>query len=158
MGTIRGTLVFIFQNEHVLLIYGKKKGTPRTGTWNGLGGKFAEIDEDDPLKCARREVFAECGLYDLELKYGGTATFFSDSSDDVWQVEVYRCHRFSGELKASDEGQIQFWPLNMIHLLMLTPGTQEILSFLSSSSPFNVHFTLEQGHVTNIQGVVGVSE
>lgn len=76
------SLVYIkCQNKYLMLYRNKKKNDLNAGKWVGVGGKF-EGDET-PEQCARREIFEETGIEEVELEYLGLVKFISD----VWEDE-----------------------------------------------------------------------
>ena len=74
--------------------------------WGYSGGSI-EIDET-PEECATRELKEEMGLEALELEYftvnaGPQAHYVYPNGDEVSNIEiVFRCTKYSGELKSND--------------------------------------------------------
>lgn len=76
------SLVYIkCQDKYLMLYRNKKKNDLNAGKWVGVGGKFE--DDETPEQCARREIFEETGIEEVELEYLGLVKFISD----VWEDE-----------------------------------------------------------------------
>jgi len=84
------------------------------GKWNAVGGKVEP--GETPLECAKREAFEETGLAISDAAYRGKLTFlFVDESGkskaDEWVMHVFAAGGFSGEMKASDEGELRWFDI-----------------------------------------------
>jgi 8-oxo-dGTP diphosphatase len=135
------TLVYVKQNEHTLMLH-KAKGYQQ-GKWNGLGGKF-EAGES-PEECMKRETFEESGLVVEEAKLQGFITFPDFDGEDDWYCFVYVVTQFSGEVKASEEGELQWVPDAEVMNLNLWPGDKVFLPWVFVDKFFSAKFIYKQG-------------
>ena len=103
--TIYGTICYIMKNGMVLLIR-KMKGFGR-GKLNAPGGKLRE--GETPEECVVREVLEETGLRLLKLRrHGAIKFYFGEKDEPDWVVQVFSSNAFSGELKDSAEGPLDW--------------------------------------------------
>lgn len=108
--TIVATLCYLLRGGNVLLI--KKKRGFGAGKYNGVGGK---VERGETIEeAAKREIMEEVGVEALELEYAGVLEFYSTNREPDWIVHVYRCTKFRGEPKASDEGKPRWFSLDSI--------------------------------------------
>lgn len=99
------TLVFITKGEQVLLI----KGAPTKRLWanryNGVGGHVER--GEDAGSAALREVQEETGLRVCDLQLCGT--LLVDASDEIGiAIYVFRARYSGGEIRPSDEGELEW--------------------------------------------------
>jgi 8-oxo-dGTP diphosphatase len=107
--TVEAVLCHIRRGDEFLLLL-KSKGRFGEGFWNAPGGKI-EIGESSE-QAARREVDEETGLSVLEMSRVGDLKFYfgKDKQTPDWQVDVFLCPKFSGELKSEvDEGELRWF-------------------------------------------------
>ena len=135
------TLVYIQNNGQTLMLH-KAKGY-QEGKWNGLGGKFDA--GESPEDCMKREVLEESGLRVETATLKGFITFPDFDSQDDWYCFVYTVTKFSGELKASDEGHLQWVDDSEIMNLNLWPGDRVFLPWISQKRFFSAKFIYQQG-------------
>lgn len=103
--TIYGTICHIIRDGKTLLIR-KQKGFG-AGKLNAPGGKLKGGEK--PEECVIREVFEETGLSLGNLKKHGILHFYFGEKDDPdWIVYVFSSTSFSGELKHSAEGPLEW--------------------------------------------------
>jgi 8-oxo-dGTP diphosphatase len=106
--TTNAVLCYIRDGGRVLLQL-KADGRFGGGFWNGPGGKIAE--GESPEEAAVREVREETGLIVRDLRDCGALTFYVEGIEgpDI-NVRVYMTERFAGELQASEEGALSWFP------------------------------------------------
>jgi 8-oxo-dGTP diphosphatase len=141
MGLKLATLVYVKQNGKTLMLY-KAKGY-QTGKWNGLGGKLEPAES--PEDCMKREVFEESGLVVKEAKLKGFLTWPNFDGQDDWYAFVYIVTDFTGELKASDEGELFWIPDAEIMALNLYDGDRVFLPWLEQDCLFSAKFRYFEG-------------
>lgn len=134
------TLVYVQHDNHTLMLH-KAKGYQQ-GKWNGLGGKFDP--GESPEECLKRETFEESGLIVEEAQLKGFLTFPDFDGEDDWYCFVYTVTKFSGEIKASDEGELKWIPDADIMNLNLWPGDRVFLPWVFAEKLFSAKFIYEQ--------------
>lgn len=135
------TLVYIKHHGRTLMLH-KAKGY-QEGKWNGLGGKFNP--GESPEDCMKREVLEESGLTVIEASLRGFLTFPDFDSQDDWYCFVYTVTKFSGEVKASDEGRLEWIPDDDVMKLNLWPGDRIFLPWISQEKFFSAKFNYKNG-------------
>lgn len=99
------TLVFIKDKDKYLFIQKKNRDSFGFNKLNGVGGHIEKGEE--PYEAARREITEETGLHvnNLEL----AAILFIDINQNPGiQVFVFKSDHFQGNIKQSDEGELQW--------------------------------------------------
>lgn len=110
--TVEATLCHIIDGGR-LLLQKKAAGLFGEGKWNGVGGKL-EVGEA-PREGAAREVLEETGLRVSHLTPHGVLNFyFGRRGEPDWVVHVFSAERFEGEVKASEEGALRWFPVSEI--------------------------------------------
>ena len=136
MGLKLATLVYVRDGERTLMLH-KAKGYQK-GKWNGLGGKFDP--GESPEVCMRREVFEESGLSVEAAQLKGFITFPAFDGQDDWYAFVYLVTEFSGELKASDEGELEWIANNKLLDLNIYDGDRVFIPWLEGDRFFSAIF------------------
>jgi len=110
MSIKQSVLVYLLNKGKVCL--GMKKIRYGQGKWNGFGGKI-EPDESKE-EAAVREVWEETGLK-IQLKdLVKKASFYYHESPQDWEVEVYTCDKWKGEIKESDEMKPEWFDIKKL--------------------------------------------
>lgn len=141
MGLKLATLVYVRQSGHTLMLH-KAKGYQK-GKWNGLGGKFDP--GESPEACMKREVFEESGLKVEAAQLKGFITFPAFDGLDDWYTFLYLVTEFSGELKASDEGELRWVPNDKVLELNLYEGDRVFIPWLEQPRFFSAVFRYSAG-------------
>lgn len=109
---IRATICEIIKDGKILLQH-KSMGKFGEGKWNGPGGKL-EPDES-PIDGVIREVKEETGLTVLNPHiYGLIDFYFGEKPHPDWIAYIFRVTQYTGELMASDEGELRWFNLDEI--------------------------------------------
>ena len=135
------TLVYVKREGHTLMLH-KARGYQQ-GKWNGLGGKFDP--GESPEDCMKREVFEESGLRVEAAQLKGFITFPTFDGEDDWYAFVYIVSKFSGTLKASDEGELSWIPDAKVLDLNIYDGDRVFLPWLEQPGLFSAKFVYEDG-------------
>ena len=150
MKTIEATLVYLFQNEKVLMLHRvKKKGDIHKDKWNGLGGKLE--GHESPEECAIREIKEESG-YDLHsLKFAGHLFFpHFDKEGNNWSVFVFTSEDFSGlQLENTSEGNLEWIDKDKVIELNLWEGDRYFLPKVLSGDKFLGKFNYVDGRLAS---------
>ncbi|MGL4609778.1 MAG: NUDIX hydrolase [Trueperaceae bacterium] len=135
------TLVYVQHGGHTLMLH-KAKGYQQ-GKWNGLGGKFDK--GESPEECMKRETFEESGLLVEAAQLRGFLSWPDFDGEDDWYAFIYTVSKFSGELKASDEGELTWIPNDAVMNLNLWPGDRVFLPWVFEGKFFSGKFIYEGG-------------
>ena len=107
---IPGSLCYLVRDGHVLLM--QRRNPPHIGLWSPPGGKMNP--GESPLDCVRREYFEETGLTLLHPQLRAVTTVLHAGMAMHWLLFIYLAGDFRGELRASDEGDIQWIGLDAL--------------------------------------------
>ena len=110
----------------------KKKNDINHDKWIGIGGKFEELES--PEDCLFREVREETGLTLTAWRYRGIVTFVADK--DPQFMHLYTADGFSGQLKACDEGNLEWIDKHKLLELPIWEGDKIFLRLLEEDAPF----------------------
>lgn len=141
MGLKLATLVYLKQAGKTLMLH-KAKGYQK-GKWNGLGGKLEK--GESPEEAMRREVFEESGLKVEKALLKGFLTWPEFDGEDDWYAFVYVVTDFSGELRASEEGELEWIEDAEVMALNLYDGDRVFLPWLEQEGFFSAKFCYENG-------------
>lgn len=130
-------LVFIFKNNTVLL----QKGAPDKKLWpnvyNGVGGHIER--GENLLYAAYRELNEETGLQDIKLRLCGTMMIDANPETGV-MLFVFSGLYEKGELKSSDEGNLEWVDLDQIKTLPIMPDLPVLLESTKTAMKNNSLF------------------
>lgn len=149
MGLKLATLAYVKRDSHTLMLH-KARGY-QTGKWNGLGGKFEP--GESPEQCLKREVLEESGLMVEQAQLKGFITFPDFDGTNDWYTFIYTVTAFSGDLKASDEGELRWIPDADVLDLNIWDGDRVFLPWLESDRLFSAVFRYQQGVFTGYEVV-----
>ena len=110
----------------------KKKNDMNHDKWIGVGGKF-EYGES-PEECMLREVREETGLTVTEWAYRGIVTFVSQ--DWCEYMHLFTASEFTGEVRACDEGTLEWVETDKLTQLPIWEGDKVFLRLLKEKEPF----------------------
>ncbi len=133
------TLCYVFDDSKVLMINrNKRENDIHLGKWNGLGGKFNP--GETPEECVIREVYEESGLKIENPTLKGFITFPAFDDEDDWYVFVFIAKKFTGELKESHEGELEWIEWGKVFELPLWEGDKYFLEWLHEDKFFSAKF------------------
>lgn len=146
MKTIEASLVYLFKDDHVLMMHRvKKEKDLHKGKWNGLGGKLEPAES--PEESAIRELKEESG-YDIHsLKFAGHLFFPKfDKQENDWSVFVFTSDDFTGvQLENTPEGELKWIHKDKLLELNLWEGDKYFLPKLLSGAKFLGKFNYMDG-------------
>ena len=147
-------LCYIRDGGRVLLQL-KADGRFGAGFWNGPGGKAAE--GESPEEATVREVREETGLTVRDLRDHGTLTFFfGDAAVPEFSVHVFSSDRFEGELEASDEGRLEWFPEDRLPFDRMWPDDRVWVPHLIAGRRFRGTFRLSADYKRLIEHELAV--
>lgn len=122
------TLCYVEYNGCYLMMHRVKKQLDENeNKWIGIGGHLEE--NESPDECVLREAREETGLVLKDLKLRGILTFILPK----WGNELtflYTASVDSPRFEESDEGVLQWVPIDQIQDLNLWPGDRAFLPLL----------------------------
>jgi len=139
------TLVFLSDDDRILLI----KGAPGKRLWanlyNGIGGHVER--GEDLLSAARRELLEETGIVPEDLWLCGTVTIDTGEKPGIG-IFIYRGECLNVELKESQEGTLSWVSLNFVYNLPLVEDLYillpKILKTEKELAPFSALYTYDK--------------
>lgn len=116
-----------------------KTNHPTWRGWNFPGGHVEKGEYITPSVI--REMKEETGLTIENPRLCGIKEFHKSKDGKRYIVFLYAANRFSGELKASDEGEVFWYPLSELPLSKeLIDGFGEMLSVFTSDEINEVYY------------------
>ena len=117
-----------------------KKGDRTWHGWNFPGGHVEQGEFVTPSVV--REIREETGLTIENPKLCGIKEFQKEQDGKRFIVFLYAASRFSGELRASDEGDVFWYPLSELkRSKKLADGFSEMLPVFTSDEISEVFYT-----------------
>ena len=128
------TLCYIERDGQYLMLHRtKKKDDANHDKWLGIGGHFEP--GETPLDCVLREAREETGLTLLDARYRGLVHFRSDTWPDE-DMHLFTAARFEGEMRACDEGDLEWIDKSRLLALTLWEGDRIFLRLLDAEAAF----------------------
>ena len=131
--------IMIFNGPKLLL--GMKKRGLGCGRWDGFGGKL-EIGESMDT-CAIRETKEECGLKMEKFEKFGHMTLNFIDKPVVFDIHIYKCTAYSGEIIESEEMRPQWFEQKDIPYSSMWPSDVLWYPYLLSNKKFKAEFLYE---------------
>ena len=132
------TLIFLCREDSVLLI----KGAPTKRLWanryNGIGGHIES--GEDVLSAARRELKEETGLEGIPLRLVGTVMIDAGESTGI-ALYVFKGQYEAGTLIASEEGELEWAPVDRLETFPLVEDLPVILPHVLKAQPGDAPFS-----------------
>jgi len=133
------TLCYLRKDGKTLMLHRvKKEKDVHEGKYNGLGGKF--LPGETPEECVKREVKEESGLTLEEARWRGVMMFPKFKDDEDWLVFIFTSEKFSGQMIASDEGNLEWIEDTKLLDLNLWEGDKLFLNWLKEERFFSAKF------------------
>jgi 8-oxo-dGTP diphosphatase len=139
------TLIFVTDQNKVLLI----KGAPTKRIWanryNGIGG---HIEKGENIRhAAQLELLEETGLTVESLKLCATIMIDAGEQSGIG-IFVFRSQNASGDLKKSEEGELSWIPLDQLSAYPLvedlTALIPAVLELPPDAEPLAIHYTFDE--------------
>ncbi len=130
------------KNSRTLMIHRiKKENDFHKGKWNGLGGKLEQ--GESPENCVIREVREEAGLEITGPRMHGFITFPMFDGVEDWYVFIFTADKFTGVLKDSHEGKLEWIRDENLLSLNLWDGDKIFMEWLFQDKFFSAKFIYE---------------
>ena len=131
---LNSSLCYIERGGEWLLLHRvKKENDINKDKWIGLGGKFEE--NESPEDCLLREVREESGITLTSWRYRGIVTFINTKCESEF-MHLFTADGFEGEMKACDEGELEWIKKSRLMELTLWEGDKIFLRLLDTDEPF----------------------
>ncbi len=141
---IKAVLVYLVHEGKVLTILGKKPYAPHFGKLNGLGGKFEPEDHEDPIACARREVYEESGITLNELELVGEIHFTGNIPDKDFYVYIFLAHGYTGTPRCNpNEGELVWVAVDDLPIERFQIGDRYFMPWVFNRQYFKAKFRYE---------------
>ncbi len=113
--------------------------------WPGLCFPGGHVEpEESFVASVIREVWEETGLIIENPKLCGTKQF-QTKNGERYVVFFYKTNQFSGELRASDEGEVFWIPRNTLHLYTLCDDFESMIKVFESDELNEFYYYKEDG-------------
>lgn len=137
------TLCYLVDSDRLLMLRRKKE--PFSGHWTAPGGKIKP--GESPLDAVVREMNEETGLHIVEPRLKVVCSETGETHYN-WLLFIFRAHRYTGEIVASDEGELKWLPLDQLDHQRLPDVDRHILPFVLDDAvePSYVRVVYDEEH------------
>ncbi|MEA3337319.1 MAG: 8-oxo-dGTP diphosphatase [Chloroflexota bacterium] len=142
MAKILTTLVYVMQDDEVLMMYRHK--SPNLHKWIAPGGKI-ELDES-PTECAVRELEEETGLLARAPKLRVIAAETSPRPDWQWLMFIYLARDVEGTVTGCDEGDLAWVPINEVPNLSIPQADAIFFPYVVGDDQGPISMKFEYDH------------
>lgn len=138
------TLIFIFDNDRVLLQKGALQKKIWAGLYNGLGGHVEK--GEDVLSSARRELLEEAGIECPDLQLHGTVMIDVNELEGILMF-IFSGHHPRGVVRGSEEGTPEWVRLDQVGELPVVEDIPMIIEKVlqpKEARPFFGHYSYDE--------------
>lgn len=126
------TLCYIERGHQYLMLHRtRKQNDMNRDKWLGIGGHIEP--GETPMDCILRETREETGLELHDCRARGVVHFRSDQYSDE-EMFLFTATRFTGELIACDEGELEWIDKDRLYALTLWEGDRIFLRLLAEGA------------------------
>ena len=133
------TILFVFNDDKVLLQKGALTKKINAGLWNGLGGHIER--NEDVFSAAKRELFEEAGIQCANLILCGTIMIEVTGIEGIL-LFVFTCQKESLETVDSTEGKLEWFPLDRIPMNEIVDDVPELIRRVKKTMESSTQFHL----------------
>lgn len=145
-----GVLCYLKREGKTLMLYrNKKPNDVHKGKWNGLGGKIEPGESPEDAVC--REVKEESNFDLYQPQFKGHITFPNFKDNFNWYIYLFEGIEFSGVMRDSSEGKLQWIEDNKIHDLNLWKGDYLFFNWMKREKIFSAKINYKGDHLVNYE-------
>ena len=119
------SLIFLFDEENVLLIKGAASKTIWANMFNGLGGHIER--GENVIQSAKRELFEETGLLNQPLWICGNILIDTDEESTGILLFILKGYYSGSELISTEEGNLYWVNINELPIDNLVEDLRDLL-------------------------------
>jgi 8-oxo-dGTP diphosphatase len=142
----RATLLFVIQDEKILLIH-KKRGFGK-GKINGPGGKI-EAGET-PLECALRETQEELCITPSGVKHAGELHFQFQDGHSI-HGHVFTATDFAGTPSETEEAIPLWFPIDELPFERMWADDSVWFPYMLEGRPFRLYALFEEDRMLDVR-------
>jgi len=133
------TILFVFNNNNVLLQKGAANKKINAGLWNGLGGHIEK--GEDIVSAAKRELKEEAGICCEHPFLCGTI-MINVAQDEGILLFVFSCLQTDDSSEDSAEGRLHWFPTDQIPKQDIVDDVQDLISRVQNTMKTGKQFHL----------------
>ena len=132
--------VFLFRDDHVLLLRRSKDKTLASGLWTGVGGRVEPEEMDDVERAALREIHEETGILPEEVRDLRIRVVFTQPEEGDISILVF-CTGSTDrvDLGPCEEGDLQWIELDRVKEIPLIENAARALEFSAKTKNLESH-------------------
>ena len=120
-------------------------------TWHGWNFPGGHVDKGESVtESVIREVYEETGLIIEEPKLCGIKEFHKSTNGKRYIVFLYKTNKFRGDLQASEEGSVFWYPLANLDVKKIANGFEDMLLVFTSDEVSEVFYKRENGELKTV--------
>lgn len=129
------SMCMVYDDEGRVLVQDRRKST-----WTGISFPGGHVEPGESFtEAVIREVYEETGLQVHDPVLCGVKQFPLED-DTRFVVFLYKTNRFSGTLRASEEGPVFWVPRGELAALPLAPDMEHMLPIFENTTPSELFY------------------
>ncbi|MPM53442.1 NADH pyrophosphatase [bioreactor metagenome] len=128
----------------------------RFDTWSGLTFPGGHVEPGESIVASViREVREETGLTIRDIKNSGVVQWYNFQEQSQYLVFLFSAVNFSGELKSSEEGRVEWMPIKQMKEKQLAPNMKNYLRIFLEDSMLQAYGTTGKNlDIVNKDGLI----